>query len=216
MHTPYGVSRYEAFLEAVNPEYVIGIDEVAFGCFAGPLVVGAVVVPRGMALPVKDSKRYSKTYKLLEAEELVRNEAAYVCVHQVSVDTLNQKGLGDSLQEAFTTVATRATQDYPNSVVVLDGKNLIQGFDLVPQIALPKADSFVCAVSCASVCAKAVQLHCMRELDELYPGYGFHKHHGYGTAEHRKAISTLGVSPVHRTYISYIQKTLEKQSHAQE
>lgn len=214
--TPFGVTRYENFLAAHNPEYVIGIDEVAFGCFAGPLVVGGVVVPRGATLPVQDSKRYAKRAKLLAAEAIVREQATFVYIHEVPVEVLNEKGLGDSLQEAFAQVAKVTSAQYPNSVVVLDGKNLIRDFSSVPQIAIPKADSFVCAVSCASVCAKTVQLSCMNDLDELYPEYGFHKHHGYGTSEHRRVITQLGVTPAHRTYIGYIQKALAKTPNAEE
>lgn len=209
--TSYSAKAYRAFLETHQPKYVIGIDEVAFGSFAGPLVVGAVVLPTEMVLEVQDSKRYGSRKKLEAAAQLVEAEATSGIIKTVPVEELNAKGLGDSLQEAFATVASWAAQSCEDAVVVLDGKNKIKGFTDCPQLAIPGADGFVCAVSSASVCAKTAQLDCMDELDELYPQYGFHRNHGYGTAAHRAALREHGVSPTHRTYISYIQKILAKQ-----
>lgn len=200
--------RVFAFLEEHKPEFVIGVDEVAYGAFGGGLYVAAYVAKTNANLDVKDSKLYGSRKKLDEAAlRLMSEDRNWYLVHRVSVETLNRLGLGAALKEAFAVVVEKACQSVENAVVIVDGIRTIQA--PVPVLAVPKADRFVPQVSAASVVAKHHQLIESDVLDELYPQYGFRDHHGYGTPVHRKAIKVHGLTKEHRTYIRVIRELIE-------
>lgn len=206
-HNKYA-KRISSFLHQHNPSYIIGIDEVALGSFAGSLYTCAYIAPTKVNLDVKDSKAYGSRKRLdATAKRLIERSDCRSILWRVPAERLNEVGLVAALNEAFETLVFLACTKVEDAVVIVDGIRAPQA--PVPVLAVPKADALVPAVSAASVIAKHNQLIEADALHDLYPDYGFHSHHGYGTQEHRDAIEAHGLTPQHRTYVKFIKELLE-------
>lgn len=182
---------------------ILGIDEVGRGPLAGPLVVGAVILPEAhpeWVLELKDSKKLS--VKKREAlSEVILAEALATGLGWVSPSEIDKLGIGEALRLA----TRRAVEEVrgcnvPFSQIIIDGKvNFLSGTSLGEFVStVVKADDLIKEVSAASIIAKVARDHYMHEMGEKFPGYGFEKHVGYGTAKHIAAIRELGVCPEHR------------------
>ena len=176
---------------------ILGIDEVGRGCWAGPLVVGAVVLG-GTEIPgLTDSKALTKKRREALYDEIYA-QAGGVGLGWVSASELDEVGLSAALCLA----TKRAVQAVGSSFheIIIDGTvNFLRQTPLEAHVALmKKADLLVPSVSAASIVAKVARDRYMAERDVDYAGYGFASHVGYGTAAHRAAIAKLGVTPEHR------------------
>ena len=183
---------------------ILGIDEAGRGPWAGPLVVGAVVL--GCEIEgLNDSKKLKKKRREeLEGEILAQAQA--VAIGWVSAAELDELGMSEALR-----LATRRAVEQihvPYHEIIIDGtvnflKDTTRGRYVT---TLPKADALVPSVSAASIIAKVARDRYMAELDSMYPGYGFTRHAGYGVAKHRAAIEQLGVTPEHRLSFAPLMK----------
>lgn len=181
---------------------ILGIDEVGRGPLAGPLVVGAVVLPDEKpewVEELRDSKKLS--VKKREALAELIWQGAAVGLGWVSPKELDEMGMSKALRLA-TRRAVEAVQKLhvAFSQVVIDGKvNFLSGTALTKYVStMPKADDLIKEVSAASIVAKVARDAYMREVGMRFPEYGFEKHMGYGTLAHREAIAKNGVCPEHR------------------
>ncbi|AFV77130.1 ribonuclease HII [Thermus oshimai JL-2] len=170
---------------------VAGLDEAGRGAWAGPIVVGAVVLPPG-AYPFRDSKRLSPKHRQRLAEEVERVALAFA-LGVAEVEEIDRLGV----LKATLLAAERALKalPLPPEALVADYLPLKTA---LPLLAPPRAEDQSPSVAAASILAKVHRDQKMAELDRLYPGYGFARHKGYGTEEHQKALLALGPSPVHR------------------
>lgn len=181
---------------------ILGIDEVGRGPLAGPLVVGAVILPaeeKEWFGELRDSKRLSAK-KREQLNEVILAEAA-TGLGWVANTELEEVGISEALRLA----TRRAVKEIHNrhvsfSQIVIDGKvNFLRGTSLEKYVSVMiKADDLIREVSAASIIAKVARDRYMIELAKKYPEYGFEKHVGYGTAAHRKAIERYGICPEHR------------------
>lgn len=181
---------------------ILGIDEVGRGPLAGPLVVGAVILPeeeREWYKELKDSKKLSAK-KREKLSDMIMVEAA-VGLGWVSNIELDEVGISGALRLA-TRRAVKAVQKLhaPFSQIVIDGKvNFLKDTPLEEYVSVMiKADDLIREVSAASIVAKVARDKYMCGLAGKYPEYGFEKHMGYGTVFHRKAIEEFGICPEHR------------------
>lgn len=181
---------------------LLGIDEVGRGPLAGPLVMGAVVLPDvkpEWVGKLRDSKKLSAKQREYLAE-LIRQEAA-VGLGWVSPKELDEVGMSKALRLA-TRRAVKAVQESGAafSQVVIDGKeNFLSDTPLAKYVStMPKADDLVKEVSAASIVAKVARDAYMSGVGGRFPEYGFEKHMGYGTLMHREAIEKYGICPEHR------------------
>ena len=181
---------------------ILGIDEVGRGPLAGPLVVGAVILPaeeKEWFSELKDSKKLS-VKKRETLSEIVLAEAS-VGLGWVSNVELDEIGISEALRLA-THRAVKAVQrlHVPFSQIVIDGKvNFLADTPLAEYVStIVKADDLIREVSAASIVAKVARDRYMVEVANKYPEYGFEKHVGYGTIAHREAINKFGVCPEHR------------------
>ena len=179
---------------------ILGIDEVGRGPLAGPLVVGAVVLPDEKpewVLELKDSKKLSAK-KREKLNEVILEGALATGLGWVSASELDEFGISEALRVA-TKRAVKSVQSLHASFsqIVIDGKvNFLKGTALEKYVStMPKADDLVKEVSAASIIAKVARDRYMVELSELYPEYGFNSHVGYGTAKHIAAIREFGITP---------------------
>lgn len=184
---------------------ILGIDEVGRGPWAGPMVVGAVVLGGERIDGLTDSKKLTKKRReTLDTE--IREKAVGYGLGWVSAEEIDEIGLGPSLRLA-TKRAVQAV-GVPFHEIIIDGTiNLLADTPLERHVTtMPKADLLVPSVSAASIIAKVARDNYMAAQDEIYPGYKFGAHAGYGTAAHRLAIEQLGVTPLHRLSFAPLQK----------
>ena len=175
---------------------ILGIDEVGRGPWAGPLVVGACVLGDAQIDGLTDSKKL--TPKKREALAPIIREKAAVGLGWVSAEELDRIGLSAALCKACREAVKQI--HVPFHEIIIDGTvNFLRDTPLASHVqVLKKADLLVPEVSAASIVAKVARDEYMYKLAEKYPGYGFEKHVGYGTAAHRAALEKLGVCPEHR------------------
>lgn len=173
---------------------IIGIDEVGRGAWAGPLVVGAVLLGDVHIEGLTDSKMLTK--KRREALDLeIRQKAKAIGIGWVSATHIDEIGLSQALKLA-TRRAMAHLQHHDCREIIIDGT--IALLDDPRVTLMKKADLLVPCVSAASIVAKVARDNYMRHLDAIFPGYKFVSHVGYGTAIHREAIKHNGVTPLHR------------------
>jgi len=179
---------------------VVGIDEVGRGCWAGPVVAGAVILSEPIK-GLKDSKLLSKKQReKLDAE--IRVSAVAFGLGWVPAEEIDEVGLTEAVRLAMERALVCITVEYER--LVIDGNyNFFP--DNPKSTAIVGADNSVPAVSAASILAKVARDRYMAEVALRFPGYGFEKHVGYGTAEHQLALEANGLTELHRRCFKPIQ-----------
>ena len=184
-------------------QYTVGMDEVGRGCWAGPVVVGAVILKRNIT-GLKDSKLLDRQ-KRNEFDSIIRKRAVAVGIGWADVAEINKFGLTRSLELAFTRALAEITVEYQQ--IIIDGKyNFLRHESRVT--TLVDADATVPVVSAASIVAKVARDNFMIRIANDYPDYGFDKHVGYGTKFHQEALAKCGLCDLHRTNFKPIQALL--------
>ncbi len=184
---------------------ILGIDEVGRGPWAGPLVMGAVVLSNTPIKGLTDSKKLSKAKReMLDVE--IRQKAAAIGLGWVSARELDEVGLSKALKLATRRAVEKVTVPYHE--IIIDGTvNFLADTTKGQYVTvLKKADLLIASVSAASIVAKVARDAYMTEQAELYPEYAFAANVGYGTAAHRQAIETYGVTPEHRLSFAPLAK----------
>ena len=192
---------------------VAGIDEAGRGPWAGPVVAAAVVIPdrqlaADLAAGLDDSKKLTplkreKLYERMLAEE--RAGRLQIGVGQASCREIDELNI---LQATFLAMR-RAVEKLPScpQAALIDGNRLPPAFPCACQ-TIVKGDSLSLSIAAASVVAKVFRDRLMKELARQYPGYGFEKNAGYGTAAHLEGLKKQGVTPEHRRSYKPVQKFL--------
>jgi ribonuclease HII len=191
---------------------VAGMDEAGRGALAGPIAVGAVMLPppplrllqsspsRSPRLlrGVRDSKQMTPLEREVAAPR-IRAHALAWCVGFASAEEIDACGI----VVAGRLAALRALEGlgiFPDALLT-DFRLDLPELD-IPQASLVRGDALCLSIAAASVLAKTARDALMRDLDRQAPGYGFAQHKGYGTAFHRAAIHLMGRSPLHRQTFS--------------
>ena len=181
-------------------QYIAGLDEAGRGALAGPVAVGAVILPNDKTLlsSTLSGARDSKQMTPLARESLapkIRETALAWAVGFATPEEIDMQGI----VRASRLAALRALHQF-----TITPEYLLTDFRLelpqleIPQTSLVKGDMHCLSIACASILAKTERDALMRELDSQYPGYGLAKHKGYGTQAHRSAMERSGLSPIHR------------------
>jgi ribonuclease HII len=173
---------------------VAGVDEAGRGPLAGPVVVAAVVLPPGFALPeLADSKALDAPTRERLLEEI---ECAALCLAVAAVATprIDQINILRATHEAMA--CALAQLSLAPRLALVDGLP-VHGLPC-PHLAVIDGDVCSAAIAAASILAKVTRDRMMAELDALFPGYGFARHKGYPTPEHIAALQRLGPCPEHR------------------
>jgi len=184
----------ERLLTSSGYNLIAGVDEAGRGPLAGPVVVGAVILPLGCHLPfINDSKKLSamQREKLYHLIREVAIAVQYAVIDRETIDRLN------IYQATVLGMYTAIQQLVPRpEAVLIDAVPLP---DLtIPSVSLIGGDAISASIGAASIIAKVERDRIMLTLDEQFPHYGFAKHKGYGTAEHMKALEQYGPCPMHR------------------
>lgn len=183
---------------------ILGIDEVGRGAWAGPLVVGAVVLGGVPIDGLTDSKKLTAKKRRILAKE-IKEKATSIGLGWVSAETIDKVGLSEALKMA-TKLAVKDI-DVQYDEIIIDGT--IKLLDDSRVTTMKQADLLVPSVSAASIIAKVARDYYMSEvIHKDYPQYGFNKHVGYGTAAHSSALITHGPIDLHRLSFAPVKKAL--------
>ena len=187
-----GMKEYE-LTYAACPN-ICGIDEAGRGPLSGPVVAGAVILPKDCEiLFLNDSKKLSEKKRELLFTEIQEKAVAYGVgiVSPARIDEIN------ILQATYEAMRIAVSKLKVTPDILLNDAVTIPGIDIM-QIPIVKGDAKSISIAAASILAKVTRDHMMVEYDALYPEYGFAKHKGYGTAVPLKAIKEYGPCPIHR------------------
>lgn len=192
--------------------YIIGVDEVGYGAWAGPVVVCAAMVEVGWSHPgVTDSKDVKESTRERLVRDVLKPPAvrAYSIMEHSNV-AVDSMGLAKARDALVLAAVKYCLQKDATAMVVMDGNQLPRG---LPGRALcfPKADALVPAVSAASILAKVYRDNLMRKLHEEYPWYDFGSNVGYGTEMHEQGIREHGICPIHRRSYRNIKQFAAKE-----
>ena len=186
------MSVYEKEYSDCN--YICGIDEVGRGPFAGPVVAGAVILPKDdPILYLNDSKKLSEKKREALYDEIMERAVAtgIGIVSPARIDEINiLQATYEAMREAIAGLKIRP------QVLLNDAVKIPQVE--ISQVPIIKGDAKSLSIAAASVIAKVTRDRLMKDYDKLMPEYGFAKHKGYGSAAHMEAIRKFGSSPIHR------------------
>ncbi len=185
----------EPFPAGAAAQTMAGVDEAGRGPLAGPVVAAAVVLADGKIppWPLADSKTITRQRREKLFDWLYESGA------QIGIGFADHEEIDKmNILRASLWAMKKAVLQLPN----VPGRLMIDGIFTIdmalPQEAIVKGDSKIPAISAASIIAKVTRDRLMDGLHEKYPQYGFAKHKGYPTKDHREAILKFGPSPIHR------------------
>lgn len=173
---------------------VAGVDEAGRGCLAGPVAAGAVILDPGRPIRgLRDSKKLTEKRREELFEEIRKKSAAW---------SVAMTGPGEIDRTNILRAALRAMEKAVEGLSVAPDFVLVDGNArisiAVEQRTVVGGDDRCASVAAASIVAKVTRDRLMRELETEYPGYGFSRHKGYPSKEHRESLRRLGPCPIHR------------------
>ncbi len=188
----YAMKAYERKYEQYS--YICGIDEAGRGPLAGPVVAGAVILPRGCEiLHLNDSKKLSAARRE-ELYDEIMEKAVSVGVGMASparIDEINiLQATYEAMRQAVDSLSTEPELLLNDAVTIPEMT--------IPQVPIIKGDAKSVSIAAASIIAKVTRDRLMIQYDDILPGYGFAQNKGYGSKEHIEALKSLGPTPIHR------------------
>lgn len=186
--------------------YICGIDEVGRGPLAGPVVAGAVILPRDcQILYLNDSKQLSAK-KREELYDVIMEQAVAVGLGFAGPERIDEINILQATYEAMRQAISKLD---PRPDILLNDAVTIPGVS-VRQVPIIKGDAKSVSIAAASIVAKVTRDRLMEQYEEVFPGYGFAANKGYGAAAHIEALKRLGPTPIHRR--SFIGNFLDKEN----
>jgi ribonuclease HII len=193
---------YESSLYQLGYQFIAGVDEAGRGALAGPVVASAVILPKNKLIPgLTDSKQLTELQRERFYAELQR-QALAIGVGIISNEDIDHSNILIATLKAMATAISALSLKPFTSFEGRPDYILIDGIKApvlsIPNRTIPKGDSQSLSIAAASVVAKVTRDRLMCEFHEIYPQYGFNKHKGYPTRQHRTAIAQFGPCVIHR------------------
>jgi Ribonuclease HII len=186
------MKRYEYQYEQLG--YVCGIDEVGRGPLAGPVVAGAVILPKDcQILYLNDSKQLSAK-KREELYDIIMDKAVAVGLGFSSPKRIDEINISQANYEAMREAITKLS--VTPDILLNDAVTIPQV--AIKQIPIIKGDTKSVSIAAASIVAKVTRDRMMEQYEEMFPGYEFASNKGYGSKEHLEALRRMGATPIHR------------------
>jgi len=203
--------RFELELLQRGLTRIAGVDEAGRGPLAGPVFAAAVIFPIDWVrdgLParlrqVNDSKQIGPESRERLFAELTSRPEIHFAVASVDVQTIDEINILQASHRAMNLALAQLRP--PPEHVLVDGLRVKTM--ALPHTAVVSGDALSYSIGAASILAKVSRDRWMRELDGVYPGYGFAEHKGYATERHLAAIKALGACPIHRRSFSPMRPT---------
>ena len=173
---------------------VCGIDEAGRSPLCGPVVAGAVILPKECnILYINDSKKLTEKMRDKVYDEIAANAVAWA-IGMASPERIDEINILQATYEAMREAIgkLKVTPD-----ILLNDAVTIPGVD-IKQVPIIKGDAKSRSIAAASIMAKVTRDRMMEQYDALYPEYGFARHKGYGTKAHIEALKEYGPCPIHR------------------
>ena len=192
----YPLVNYLSF----QPHPVVGIDEVGRGCLAGPVFAGAVIL--NFPQDFKDSKLLNKKQREDLAKQIKEK-------HQFAIGSANLAEIEQlNIHQASLLAMKRAVHklNISKGHLLIDGAFSLKELSCFSQTPLIKGDRRASPISAAGILAKTERDKLLTKLSYLYPEYGFDKHKGYATKQHKLAIQKHGPCPIHRKTFSGVKE----------
>jgi len=186
--------------------HIAGLDEAGRGALAGPVAVGAVILPNDPTLLSKRKSPDGHLHGVRDSKQMtpLERESAALRIKQVALTWSVGFASSEEIDSEGIVRATRLAGLRAMQGLSLWPEYLLTDFRLelpqldISQTSLVKGDALCLSIAAASVLAKTARDDCMRTMELQVPGYGLGKHKGYGTSAHRLALRELGYSPIHR------------------
>ncbi len=197
----YQLQQYERDYEKEG--LICGIDEAGRGPLAGPVVAGAVILPKNCEiLYLNDSKQLSAE-KREQLYDIILEHAVAVGIGIVSPQRIDEINILQATYEAMRQAIEKLN---PQPAVLLNDAVRIPQV-AIQQVPIIKGDAKSVSIAAASIVAKVTRDRMMEQYEEVFPGYGFARNKGYGSKEHIEALQTMGPTAIHRrSFISHFVK----------
>ena len=169
-------------------------DEAGRGPLAGPVVAGAVILPKGLKIPYLNDSKQLSAKRREELFDIIMEKALAVGVGVASPERIDEINI---LQATYEAMRQAVAELKVKPQILLNDAVYIPGLDL-PQEKIIKGDAKSLSIAAASVIAKVTRDRMMVAYDEIFPEYGFAKHKGYGAKAHIEKIQSIGPCPIHR------------------
>ena len=174
--------------------HICGVDEAGRGPLCGPVVAGAVILPKNCdILYINDSKKLSEKMREVLYDEITKKAVAWG-IGVVSAERIDEINILQATYEAMR-IAIQKLSVVPD--ILLNDAVTIPNVD-IRQVPIIKGDAKSQSIAAASIMAKVTRDRLMVQYDMMYPEYGFLKNKGYGTKKHIEAIKEIGPCPIHR------------------
>ena len=175
-------------------DYICGIDEVGRGPLAGPVVAGAVILPKGCRiLYINDSKQLSEK-KREELYEIIMEQAVSCGVGYAAPERIDEINILQATYEAMREAIGKLTC---RPDILLNDAVTIPRVS-IPQVPIVKGGAKSISIGAASIIAKVTRDRLMQDYDKIFPGYDFAQNKGYGSTGHIEALRKYGPTPIHR------------------
>jgi ribonuclease HII len=188
---------------------IAGVDEVGRGCLFGPVVAAAVILPECTDALARAGLRDSKQLTHLQRESLdrlIRSTALAISIAEIDAATIDRVNIYQATRLAMLS-AVRALAISPDHLLI----DAMQLDHPCPQTRLIHGDALSLSIAAASVVAKVHRDRLLSALDATHPGYGLASHKGYATAQHLRALVTLGPTPLHRLTFAPVKAAAQHQ-----
>lgn len=172
-----------------------GCDEAGRGCYAGPVFAAAVILPKRFRNPLLNDSKQLKESERDELKPVIEREAIAYSVAMVDVDEIDTINILRASLKAMHMAIEQLT--VPPTFLIIDG-NYFTPYKEIPHRCFIKGDGAYASIAAASVLAKTYRDAYMRQLHQDYPFYSWVNNKGYGTLEHRNAITSHGICKHHR------------------
>src|SRR2546423_658616 len=201
----HNLLRFEIDLWEQGFDMIAGVDEAGMAPLAGPVIAGAVILPKNYKLKkLNDSKQILDEMVRGELAEQIKRDCIVWAVGRAEVeeiDTLN-------IYHAGLLAMRRAVEGLGSApdFVLVDARRIPHCTH--PQRGIIKGDTLSASIAAASIIAKTTRDAIMAEFDSMHPGYNFKTHKGYPTPEHCRCLKELGATPIHRRSFARVREAL--------
>lgn len=182
-----------------------GCDEAGRGCYAGPVVAAAVILPKDFHHPILNDSKQLKEKQRDQLRPIIEKEAISWAVAFVACEEIDKINILKASLKAMH-LAIEQLKVKPE-LLLIDG-NRFTPFQNIPHQCIVKGDGLYASIAAASVLAKTYRDEYMMKLHHQYPQYGWNNNKGYGTAEHRNAIQQYGLCEHHRKSFNILPQQL--------